>query len=172
MCDISRIVIRPIVGHQGFTTRHLWLLSAVLTVLRWSLQNEIVPQIFISMPSFDEKDAVADVFPFYFFMNRSGIGCDWYIHSTQAFRHLHLLLVHCFAIALHAHCCISCPPNRDCSRNASLSTTARPTVPTSPAFVSAVSFLLKPFRPIRAIQGMGCMIGWRQWSWERWTSIG
>ena len=37
-----------------------------------------------------------------------------------ALRHLHLLVLHCLALARYAHCFIPCPPNSDCSCNASL----------------------------------------------------
>ena len=42
------------------------------------------------------------------------------VHTTPALRHLHLWVVHCFAPARHAHCRLPCPPNMNCSRNASL----------------------------------------------------
>ena len=42
------------------------------------------------------------------------------VHSTSAFRHLHLWEVLCFVPARHAHCRIPCPPDMDCSLGASL----------------------------------------------------
>ena len=84
------------------------------------------PKSFLYMLSFYEKDEVAGIFPFYFFVQGSDM---WQrlVHSTRIFRHLHLLVLHCFVIARHAHCCIPCPPNRDCSRNTSFTHTVRTT---------------------------------------------
>ena len=48
------------------------------------------------------------VSPFYLFVHESDM---WQrlVHSTRAFRHSHLLLVHCFVIVRHAHCCVPLP---------------------------------------------------------------
>ena len=127
------------------------------------LERNLAPNLFFPCSHFMKKDAVAGIFPFYLFVHGSDMWQNL-VYSTRAFRYLHLLLVHCFVIARHAHCCIPCPPNRDCPQSASLGPTMRsvPTAPSSPVFVSRRAELfarLKVFRPIHAIQGIGCRIG-------------
>ena len=52
--------------------------------------------------------------------------CDSDWCTARGFRHLDLLVLHFFELARHPHCCIPCPPSRDCERNASLSPNMRP----------------------------------------------
>ena len=140
LCDISRIILHRIAAHQcqlAFMTCLRRIDCATMVPIRM----KSCPKTFLSMLSFYENDAVAGIFPFYFFVHGTGI---WQrlVHRTRALRHLHLLVAHCFVIARHAHCCLPCPPNRDDSRSASLSPTVRSVPITQPRWHLFPQFFL------------------------------
>ena len=160
-------IVRYLADHltaEGTTSRFLYATSICDFSLPYRLRYDnsfsmkSCSKTSVFTLSFYEKDEVVGISVLSVRARKRHVAAAGIQHSSLAA--FAALVVHCFVIARHAHCCILCPPNKDCSRNASFSPTTRsvPTAPASSAFVSAeLSFFvgLKPFRPIRAIQGTG-----------------
>ena len=147
VCSTSRFY------NYAFATFLCCIVSAGQVPLEWNR----APKPFF-LPSYFRKKIQLQVSPFYLPVYGSDI-LQRLVYSTRAFRHLHLLSVHCFAFGRHAHCCIPCPPNSDCSQNTSLSPTM-PSVPTAltlPAFVSPRAELVCW---IEARSALSCLSGY------------
>ena len=116
--------------NYAFATFLCCIVCATMVPLEWNR----APKLSFPCSHFMKKMQLR-ASPFYLLVHGSDMW-QQLVHSTRAFRHLHLLAVHCLEIARHAHCCIPYPPNRDCSRNASLSARwSVPTALTSPLFI-------------------------------------
>ena len=119
------------------------------------------PKTFLSTPLFYENNAVAGIFPFYFFVHGSGM---WQrlVHRTRAFKHLHLLVVHCFVCNRTARALLHPLPTEQGLLTERLPQPYSVVCAYYPnlAGIHCRSFCyIKSFRPIRAIQGMECRIG-------------